>query len=310
MTLSLLLTAYFWLFLALMLGVVVMATVETAVFRSGRRTDFTLVRESLPSLLRRGYQDAYLRVSHEATARHLFFRKYVRGEGDCGLEICGRGTEWSEAAWHRAQDLAESRGFSHRIDPPKTGDGGRSVVVIDCGQDVTTAYEIAQGIWTGIFGLSLETPFKVGMDGCSTFDELIDGPDHPPPLDEFDSIERLKEFDARSRKLGLPTSTHSCFAGIAILVLVVSGIGFPISMLLSRGATPDWSLAFGSLGFGGSTASVVFLLILVLSFWAMRRLSFTKPKPRRNPWDKGLLWLGRAVVAVLPIAVFLAWAGL
>ena len=309
MSLSVFLTAYFWLFLGYVMSVVVWVTVETAADSRSEYSDLDLVEKWLGPLLRRGYDGGYLRLRHEQSRQFMRFRKYIRGKGDYGLEIQCLGLDWLESAWQRAEVVAEDAGRPHRVELLKTSLGNKTGLIIDCGQDETVAFKIGKSIWAEVFGLSFETPYTAVWGGLSEVDELIDGPDHPPTLDSLPPSQRLKELDARMRRHGKPSLATVLLTAALTLVGLISAVGFPVAMLMSRGQGPDWHLHIGTISLGGSTASLTFLVVLVLSVWGVRRLRTAKtPKPKK-PWEKRLLWLGRAITLALPSAVILAWAG-
>ncbi len=313
MLLSFFVTVYFWVFLATVLGVVTLATIETVIGTRGEYRDFTLLKRWLPVILRRGYDGGYLRLGNEESKRFMQFRKYIRGQGDYGLELQCIAADWLESTWQQARALAERTGLSHRVEPLKTSTGAQDGLIVDCGQDTAAAYEIGRSIWTDVFGLSLITPFKAISGHRSIVDELIDRPDHPPPLETLlDSLPReewLKEFDARQRRQGGPSWCRILLAIPLVLIVVITGIGFPIAMLLSRGQAPDWAIELGAFEFGGSTAGLVLFLVFILSFLCMRRIKMGKVKKPKKPWETHLVRLGRAVALLLPFTVILAWAG-
>lgn len=309
MLLSFFLTAYFWLFLGFILSAIVGATVHTAAQDRRPYIEFTLVKVWLEVLLRRGYDGGYLRLGHEPSGQFMQFRKYIRGKGDYSLEILFFGSDWSENTWHKAQAVAEETGFPHRVEALKTTKGSRDGMIIDCGRDTAAAYAIGKSVWTEVFGLTLETPYKAIKGGWSEVDELIDGPDHAPPLDSLPPKEQLKELGARRRKAGEPSLT-AIFSSAALMTAgLISGIGFPIAMLLSRGQAPDWSIQLGPASLGGSTASLGFLVVLIVSFWGVRMIKIGKGEKLKKPLEKRLLWLGRVLALGLPFAVVLAWSG-
>lgn len=309
MLVSFFLTSYFWLFLGFMLGVMAWATVETVVYDRRLYSDFTLTKAWLERVLRRGYDGGYLRLSHEPSGQFMRFRKYIRGKGDYGLECNCLGLDWLESTLHEAQSIAEEAGLPHRVEQLKTRNGSRNGVAIDFGQNAAAAYEVGASIWAGVFGLTLETPYKAISGGLSVVDELIDGPDHAPPLYSLPAKEQLKEWVARRRKAGEPSLAMILSSSALIIVVLISGIGFPIAMLLSRGQAPDWSFQLGTIGLGGSTASLAFLVVLILSFWAEGRIKVGKVRKLKKRWERRLLWLKLALALALPFAVVLAWAG-
>ena len=163
MSLSIFLTAYFWLFLGCVLGFLVVPVVvevrrEMGYRKTGYR-DFTLTKEWLASLLSRGYDGAYLRLGHEQSDQLILFRKYVRGKGDYGLEFqCFGAMDWPEDTWRNAQAVVEEAGMPNRLEALDIENGSRNVLVSDCGHDTAVAYEIGKSIWIGTFGLPLNTP--------------------------------------------------------------------------------------------------------------------------------------------------------
>lgn len=309
MLVSFSLTAYFWLFLGYVLGVMAWATVDTVRHDRRRYSDFSLTKEWLEVVLRRGYDGGYLHLGHEPSGQFMQFRKYIRGKGDYGLELICLGLDWLESTLHEAQSVAERAGLPHRVEQSMIRNGSRNGVVIDFGQNAAAAYEIGASIWTEVFDLALETPYKAIRGGLSVTDELIDRPDHPPPLESIPAAERLREFDARLRKSGESSIASILFAAVLVLVVLISGIGFPIAMLLSRGVAPDWSFQLGTIALGGSTASLAFLVVLILSFWGLVKIKVGKVRKPKKRWERRLLLLGRAIAVGLPFAVILAWSG-
>jgi hypothetical protein len=308
MPVSWLITAYFWLFLAFVLGGLGWVIVST-VRDDGPCLDFALTKRWLKDLLRRGYDGGYLYLEHAQSCQFMRFRKYIRGKGDYGLELRCLGLDWLESAWRNVQVVAERAERPHRVELIETKICGRNAFVIDCGPDTAVAYEIGTSVWTDVFGLTGETPYHVRSGRWSTLDELIDGPDHPPPLDDYPPEMRLKEMDARLRKAGLPSMART-FSGVALFMIsLISAVGFPIAMLASRGEAPDWSYPFGAIAFGGSAASLIWLVVLFGYYWGAKRLW---PRKARRPKQTFPVWIvlsGQAMGIAFPYAVILAWAG-
>ncbi len=305
------LTAYFWLFLGFEVAAIASVTIRSP--GSGRSKDFSQVSFWIARLLRSGYDNGHLRIVHDQSGRCLYFRKYIHGKGDCGLELCCPLSGWSEEERRKVAILADDRGLPHRKDTRNLeGGDARDVLVVDCGQDVTGAYELAKATWAEVFGLSLKTCHRTEEDGLADLGELVDGPDHPPPLRHELRTHDWQHVDARMRRAGVPPTSTALYAGLLALLAMISGIAFPLAMLLSRGAAPDWSVQLGPMALGGDTTSLVLFVILGLSFWGTIRIDWGKATIRARPrdtWERREFVIGRIFAVTLPIAVILAWAG-
>lgn len=309
MSISAIVTAYYWLFLVGILGVIGWAVLGALVPSHGQYSDIALIKDWLAHLLRRGYERGYLRLVHKQSGQFLQFRKYIRGKGDYGIEVECLGLDWTEGTWDKAKRTVQHSGLPHRIEPLRTKTGSREGLIIDCHQDTAAAYEIGRAIWREVFGLTLETRYDAIRGGWSEVDELIDGPDHPPPLESIPKSQRIKEFDARLRKAGQLSVGSMLLSAINVIALLVSGIGFSIAMLISRGRTPGWSLQIGATSLGGTTSSLIFLIILVLSIIGFLALPRATKIRQRTRWERRQRLIVRAFLAFLPIALFFAWTG-
>ncbi|NNG02508.1 MAG: hypothetical protein HKM95_00200 [Inquilinus sp.] len=309
MSVSDFLSLYFILLLAFVVSGIALATVETVRHSRNEYTDFGLIGDWIKALLRRGYDGGYLTLGHAPSRQILQFRKYIRGAGDYGLELRCLGLDWSDGTLHAAGDAAEAAGLPLRVEPLDVSGGSRNGLVVDCGQDSAAASEIARSIWIGIFGLVEDTQFKALRGDWSAVGELIDGPDHPPPLESLPPEEQLGELDARLRKEGMPGVLAMMVAAILTVLALITGIGLPIEMLVSRGEPPDWSVRMGVVDLQGSLASLIYLVVLVSSVLGIKMLKMPRRQDTWGKWDRRHVWLGRAIAVGLPFAMFLAWAG-
>ena len=309
MSISILLVAYFWLFLSTILGAIAYAVVETSLTSRGQYKEFALVRDWLDALLRRGYARGYLRLGHEESGQFMQFCKYIRGKGDYGIQIESLGLNWPDTTLERAKATAEGVPFPHRIEPLRTSSGSCNGLIVDCGPDAAAAYSVGRLIWTRVFGLTPTTSYKVIKGRWSEVNELIDEPDHPPPLEDLPKDEQLGTLDARLRQAGEPTVAAMLFKMVLTVLVLVSGISLGIEMLVSRGHPPDWSAEIGTTMLQGSGWGLAYSSIFVLALIGIQVGRLNTRRQRRSVPGKLLFWMFRFVVWCLPVALFLTWSG-
>lgn len=307
MSLSDFVTMYFWLFLALMLGATVYAIVKAV--RWGHYRDFAVIESWPEILLRRGYDGGYYAFVHEPTGQSFEFRKYIRAKGDYGLELRVHNLDWLVNIVEKSKAVAESVGLPFRVEESRTKDGVRGVLVIDCRQDSAAAYQLGRSIWTRVFELSDRTPFQVYCVRLSSTDELIDGPDHPPHLHDLPSSEYLKELERRLLKPKGLTITTGCLIGLVPIVWWNFLVAFLIAMILSRGDAPDWYIQLGQAGLGGSTVSLIFLLLHVLFFALMLKFRKMSGAGSELELPNFLNWSFPVMYIMLLFPTVLAWSG-
>lgn len=301
MSISVLVTLYFWLLLALLLLAVAKSALDS--WRGIR--DFGKVGMWLEALLRRGYAGGTLSLLHKPTGQSFRFRKYIRAKGDHGLELLVHNCDLLTSLIKWSKKIAEASGLPFRVEAAKTDDGFGDVLVVDCGKNTAAAYELGHSVWTEVFGLTTSTPFFAQRENLSAFDELIDDPEDQPP---HSAAEKRKKFEERQLGPNGLTWRKYWFLNICYIVGLPALFAFPVSMLASRGDTPDWSIQLLSAELGGSTASLVFFLLLVCFLvQGLRLVNATSVDPdERQPIRK---WTVRCMLAAMPIMTILAWSG-
>jgi hypothetical protein len=311
MIVSTFVTIYFWLFLVAFGGWVVFWAIHTLVTSNDEDRWFTNLRGWLSALLYRGYHDSYISFTDRHKGQTVRFQKYIRGKGKYGLEYRVAGSDWVKGQWQRYQAIATSHDVDWRVEPSPDESGNSETLVFDFGKDVRAAYDFAVTVWIKIFGLTTATPHNIDRDEWATLGEHVDSPDHAAPLSGYPEEIRGTEQMARYKKAKLP----GCSAILGLILLfaveIASGIGFPICMLRTRGATPEWVINLGSVTLGGSFVSVVLFLAFLITHWltesSVSRLQ-SYPRLKEN-WEYIYLNILRALVFALPVAALLTWAG-
>jgi hypothetical protein len=311
MIVSTLVTIYFWLFLVFYGGWTVFWAIHTLVTSYGEDRRFTNLRGWLPALLHRGYHDSYISLTDRHKGQTVRFQKYIHEKGKYGLEYRVAGSDWAKGQWQKYQTIATTHNVDWRVEPSPDESGNSETLVFDFGKDVRAAYDFAVAIWTKIFGLTAATPCNIDRDEWATLGENVEGPDHAAPLSSYPEEIRGTERIVRYKKAKLPGCSKILGLIFLFAVQITSGIGFPISMLGARGATPEWLINLGSVTLGGSFVSVILLFAFLITHWltksSVSRLQFY-PRYREN-WEYSYQNILRALVFALPVAALLAWAG-
>jgi hypothetical protein len=277
----------------------------------------------LSRLLRSGFDDAFAYVGPKYSKRRLEFRKYFSGVGSYGIEFrfpCGR---WASAYFDTLRSFCEAESITYTIES-RGSDDASSFLIADFGHDVDAAANFTRGVWTRVFGLKEAAPRRFGTENISPFGELVDRPDQ--------KVMSYKE-GWRHMHPGAPcySSGKGCLLGVWSMAYAAAVFGLVISALSSAGAPPEWSLAFHSMSLSGSTESLVFmgLYVLTVATKPLLREQFRKDREQlellREHFNKegdqtelvtGPHWLGGirrvfwdVVRITLPIAVVFVWTG-
>lgn len=256
----------------------------------------------LAILLRRGFNNGYVRFTHVETGRFLHFRKYIRRKGDYGIALAIP-KSWNE------EDLTKLRGYCDANGMAIGEFIATTAAEIDCGQDTENVARLAREIWTGIFGLSDQTEVNFESNDIIEYDTLIDS--------RVQRRSTQHELDRHRREVMLhnvavATGRLRWRAGgtgspLIMVSYGVAFIGLPIAMLAAHGDPPDWSLELGRLTLGGGTTSLVFFVIYVFAFTAFLWREWRAQKSVAYP--RTVSWWVRLIQFTLPIAVLLVWAG-
>ena len=305
---SAVLTLYFIVLPAWIVGLVALAAYGVEQGVRGEYADFRRVGDWIAALLRRGYDRGYLRMGHRPSRQFLEFRKLILGPGDYRLTLSCFGMNWSQEHLDRARSVAAATGLPTLVEPLHTSEGLRDGLIVECGRDAVAAFGVARTLWTDALGLTTKTKFKALCGGWSVLDELIDGPDHPPPIDSLPPDRRLRELDLRLRRLDRRGVPSLMVSAICVVLLLISGLGLPLDILVSGDGPLDWTFAIGSVELAGSLASLLFFVTLVAAIIGIRLTGPRRPTSLSR-WERRSSCLGAMIFAVLPIAVFLAWAG-
>lgn len=311
--LSDLLAGFFYFSIAYVVGVLITATVETA--RSPqpwRSRDFNEVKAWLSSLLRRGYDGGSVVFTHKKTDRSIGFRKYIVNDGGYGLELFVPQPTSFSVSIPKLKDCCEELGFGWRETEESPVGQTSEVLLVDCARDVERAFDLAHRIWTGVFSLSTDTFYEREGSQISPHDELVDSRNHPKISDDEIRDEEYRRSAARIRRdYSMSINAFaSCFI-LPSLSFLFSILALPIAALLSMNRSPDWVITLGEITFGGSTASLVLLLVYCLSLVAYRRTNkwLNLPKSQKSRTQRIFAAGFRVVVLGLPIAVILSWSG-
>jgi hypothetical protein len=171
-----------WIAFAALTSLVVVAIgtiLVLAVIRARRRAKaddrrtLAEVKDYLQTLLRRGYDRAFIVITDIPTDRFVQFAKYVRPQREIGLQLGFPRAEWSEAFYEKVQALLEDHDIPFSIQPT----GARPVTEmlhVDCGRDVDRAIFLIERIFRDIFAIPADRSFRVRGEGMSFKDELID----------------------------------------------------------------------------------------------------------------------------------------
>ena len=262
----------------------------------------------LSRLLRSGFKDAFAYVGPKYSKRRIEFRKYFRGIDRYGIELRFPNEGWGSEYFGALRSYCEADGLTYRIDSRGIGDTPNSLRV-EFGHDIDAAANLTRGIWTEVFSLKEDAPRRMDERGISAFNELVDRADQKRM-----SIEEGFRHVHPDRPYTSPG--EGCLLGAWRLASWVAFYGLIISALSSAGSPAEWSLAFDSVSFGGSTDSLVFMLLFLFAVAINRQLRerFKKQheKLRRLPnpkWLDGLYRVNNWVVTItLPIAVVFVWA--
>jgi hypothetical protein len=171
-----------WITLAAVAGLIVCAIstiLGLAVIRARRRAKaddrrtLAEVPGYLQTLLRRGYDRAFIIITDIPTDRFVQFAKYVRPQREIGLQLGFPRVEWSEEFYEAVQAFLEAHDIPFSIQPtgapPVT-----EMLHVDCGRDVDRATFLVERIFRDIFAIPADRSFRVRGEGMSFKDELID----------------------------------------------------------------------------------------------------------------------------------------
>lgn len=274
------------------------------------------MEDQLKRLLKSGLHCGFMVWQDPESDRFIQFRKLIYGKSDYGIELSFPKAPWSQPYFPHVEAYCRENGAPYRIE--QTGsEPVTEFLCVDFGHDVERAKEIGETIWTRIFGLPATAPCKMEICNVSPWKELIDRPGQKPMglVDGLRSSRSAAPGNAEreSRRDGCVQSVLTT-AKLALLIIV------PVVTLLSVKAPADWTIAFGGLTAGGSTASLVSLGLLLVVTIAVRRFPKSKHTwpvygdPRINRAvgahtrfiNRVGPWVWRAAYGV-PVAVVLVW---
>lgn len=268
---------------------------------SAPKRDFSPVEGNIARLVRRGFKDALLVIRDPGTGRFIQFRKYIRAVDDFGIELGLPDVAWSRNYFPKLRAHCEENGIPYRIRTQAEPDD-IEFLLVDCGQDLGMAQGLARVIWTRIFGLSEDAPHDTRQYRLHMLANVVNRPEPGP----------------RSFKLGWlhkkgtePPSFGA--AGLVSLLMILGPValfGLLIALLSGVGEAPDWAVELGDTILSGTSGSLVFFWLFLVSIWA--RFYFFR-MARRHPttwFDAKILPLWNWIVIItLPIGSVLIWSG-
>lgn len=106
----------------------------------------------LHRFLAHGRDKAQLKISVDAPDHFLIFRKRVASPADTSMQAQLTREPWSEPYYHTLRDELAQRGIASLED---TDDSGKSVLVVQLGQDVALGYMVALAAFDQVFKVPL-----------------------------------------------------------------------------------------------------------------------------------------------------------
>ena len=172
---------------------------------------------------------------------------------------------------------------------------------INCGQDLQMAQGLARAIWTKIFGLSEHAQHRIHHERISMLGEVVDRPDQGPLSFNLGRLHK--------KGTGPPSVAGATLFALLTILRPIAVFGLLIALLSGVGEAPDWSLELGDLILSGTSGSLVFFCLFVVSICG--RLYFRTPSREPRTWFDGKIlpmW-GWIVAITLPISSVLIWTG-
>lgn len=270
---------------------------------------FRTCRSFAKDLLRRGYHDAHIVLTHKPTGRFVRFEKYIRFAGSYGIRLAVPETGWGQEYILRLRAYCEANGFTLST-PAAPSQDQASYTYIDCGMDAGRAWALASAIWTDLFGLSDSTRCKYEGNDILEFDDLVDSPAYPRYSREEAQKHAMRDIERQTGR-PLPSCSYALGATTTVVAFMVASVGLPAATLLSIGSPPDWTMHLGSLSASGHSTSLTFWVIYLMSLAALVGFpSRTEKSESERQWVSKILRLFfRFIGAALPIAVVVVWIG-
>lgn len=262
-------------------------------------SDFSQVEASIARLLRSGFNDAILVVQNTGSKRFIQFRKYIHDVGNFGIELGFPHVAWAEDYFPKLRAHCEENDIPYRIrtEPPGSN---QEFLYVNCGQDVHMAQGLARAIWTRIFGLSEHAQHRIQQYRVHMFGNVVNRPEQGPLSFKLGWLHK--------KGTEPPSLSAVILVGFLTILRPIAFLGLLIVLLSSVDEAPDWSLELGDMILSGTSVSLVFFCLFVVSIWA--RLYFRAKSHQSSTWfDAKILpiwnWI---VILTLPISSVLIWA--
>jgi hypothetical protein len=126
----------------------------------------------LRALLKRGYDGGFIIIEDMKSEKFIQFAKYVRENGNIGLESSFPRAPWSEKYYEKLKDFLRSQNIPF-LAQPVTSDPVTEFIDIDCHSDIDLAVRLVEGIFCNVFQVR-ELSFRVRGENISAKDELVD----------------------------------------------------------------------------------------------------------------------------------------
>jgi hypothetical protein len=235
--------------------------------------DFTEASVWLGYLVHYGLDGGFVQFVHKRSGRFLRFRKHIRERNDHRISLDIPAVGWRDEDVAMLRAYCKANGFALET-PSNSKKGGKKKgntdrFLVDCSDAADQAYDLALTIWTKVFHARAKTAHRRDVSGVTV---MLPG----------------------ARILGW--------------FFTVFAIALPVTVLLTIGAYPDWSISIGPVSLKGSMAGlIVFTAYLIfLVPWALRgRPPYLVQHAILRFYDAGR----RLIAIVLPAVVVLIWAG-
>lgn len=136
-----------------------------------------VTREEIPDyldqLLRRGYDAGFVAFAIPGEERFISVAKYLRDNGEAGLEFDFPKSDWSAGYYDSLRNLLQAKGY--RVEVVTTPEGPVDEYLrVDCGQSVSDAATLVLLVLTDVFKYPPDRPLVAEVQQVAGRAEMID----------------------------------------------------------------------------------------------------------------------------------------
>lgn len=299
---------------ALLHSIALLTVVGIATVRKDRDVPpFSDIDVWLRFLLRDGHDGQTILFRHRQSGRFIHFEKYADASGGGGIALVFPKIRWGKEYIERLHAYCESQELPYRTSA-ETETGTPDFIRVDLGNDVKKAFELSRAIWHDFFGYGEHDRQNRTVDDVLTVAELMAVPQRHLSRSEY--YERFCcKTRARLKHVGLSWLGPFGFAGVFVIAgfsTVIMLVGLPVSTLLSLGDPSDWQVAVGPIQAQGSSSSLTFLFVYLVSYETLRRCMRFRliDWQRWNHVENVVHRPKRWIFLAMPVAVILVWLGI